>query len=178
MAHQQLFKSHGSGRFKREDFKSLGENVIFEEGVLVFHPETITIGNNVYIGHHTILKGYYQNKMHIGDNTWIGQNCFFHSAGGLNIGNSVGIGPMTKILTSEHEMGDLSLPILEHPLSFAPVTLEDGSDIGIGSIILPGVYVGKGAVIGAGSVVTKDVPSFCIVVGTPAKILRKREDKL
>ncbi len=150
--------------------------MIFEEGVLVFHPETIEIGSNVYIGHNTILKGYHHNKMQIGDNTWIGQCCFFHSAGGLKIGRSVGIGPMTKILTSTHEAGNVAIPILEHPLVFDRVVLEEGSDIGIASIILPGVCVGKGAVIGAGSVVTKNVSPYCVVAGSPAKFLRKRGD--
>lgn len=77
----KLYKSHGNGFFKEDDFKKIGKNVIFEDNVLVFHPENIEIGNNVYIGHNTILKGYYRNAMIIGDDTWIGQFCFFHSAG-------------------------------------------------------------------------------------------------
>lgn len=79
-------KSHGSGEFKPEDFRKLGKGVIFEKGVLVFHPENIEIGDNVYIGHYTILKGYYKNLMIIDNHTWIGQQCFLHSAGGLSIG--------------------------------------------------------------------------------------------
>jgi len=74
-------------------FCRLGRNVVFERGVLVFHPENIEIGENVYIGHATILKGYYKNKMIVGDHTWIGAQCFLHSAGGLRIGRAVGIGP-------------------------------------------------------------------------------------
>jgi len=98
----RMYGSHGSGKFKREDFKKIGDNVIFEEDVLVFYPENIEIGNNIYIGHNTILKGYYKNKMKIGDHTWIGQGCFFHSAGGIKIGKAVGIGPKVKILTYVH----------------------------------------------------------------------------
>ena len=56
------YRSHGTGEFSKADFKSLGEKVIIEAGVLIFHPENITIGNNVYIGHNTILKGYFKNK--------------------------------------------------------------------------------------------------------------------
>ena len=60
---------------------------------------------------------------------------------------------------------------IQSPLDFAPVTLEDGCDIGVGAIILPGVRVGKGAQVGAGAVVTKDVAAGATVVGAPARAL-------
>lgn len=170
----KLYNSHGSGFFAKEDFNKLGQNVIFENNVLVFHPENIEIGNNVYVGHNTILKGYYKSKMLIGDDTWIGQACFFHSAGGISIGRAVGIGPGVKILTSEHKANDLSKPILFSDLDLAPVVIKDGTDIGIGSIILPGVEIGEGVIVGAGSVVTKDVEDYTVVAGSPAKLLRLR----
>jgi acetyltransferase-like isoleucine patch superfamily enzyme len=170
----RVHKSHGTGRFRREDFKSLGTPVVFEEGVLVFHPENINIGNNVYIGHNTILKAYYKNAMIIGDHTWIGPGGFFHSAGGLRIGKAVGIGPMVKILTSAHAENDLNAPILFHPILFKEVVIEDGADIGIGAIVLPGVTIGEGAIVGAGSVVTKNVPAYAVVAGVPARVLRSR----
>ena len=157
-----------------EELKSCGTNVIFEEGVLVFHPENLSLGNNVYIGHNTILKGYYQNEMSIGDHTWIGQGCFFHSAGRVTIGRAVGIGPMVKILTSVHTAEDLDKPVMFTPLEFRQVLVHDGADIGVGAIILPGVTIGEGAIVGAGSVVTKDVPALAIVAGCPAKLLRMR----
>ncbi len=170
----KLNKSHGTGEFKIEDFAKIGENVVIENGVLVFHPENIEIGNNVYIGHYTILKGYYKNKMIIGDNCWIGQQCFFHSAGGLYIGKAVGIGPKVTILTSQHRGDDVGLPVYLTEIDFAPVEIGDGVDIGAGAIILPGVRIGEGAIIGAGAVVTKDVPPYEIWAGIPAKPLRKR----
>ena len=169
------FNSHGDGSFNSDDFRGIGNNVIFEKNVLVFHPENIIIGDNVYIGHNTLLKAYHINELHIGQDTWIGQGCFIHGAGGLKIGRAVGIGPMVKILTSTHDDHDLSKPILFHELKFKQVVIGDGSDLGIGSIILPGVIVGEGAIIGAGAVVTRDVPSYTIVAGIPAKVIRKRK---
>jgi acetyltransferase-like isoleucine patch superfamily enzyme len=169
-------KSHGDGNFENHDLKNIGTNVIFEKGVLIFHPENIEIGNNVYVGHNTILKGYYKNIMKIGDHTWIGQGCFFHSAGGLTIGNAVGIGPMVKILTAQHKYSDdLNIPVMSKDLNFKQVVLEDGCNIGIGSIILPGVIVGEGAIVGAGSVVTKNVEPYTVAVGVPARFLKHRE---
>ncbi|MDD1756581.1 MAG: acyltransferase [Methanomassiliicoccales archaeon] len=168
------YHSHGTGSYKISDFRSIGRNVVIEEGALVFNPQTIILGDNVYVGHYTILKGYHKNEMRIGDNTWIGQLCFLHSAGGIRIGKSVGVGPGVKILTSVHGEGALSGPVIDNQLEFGEVVIDDGCDIGMGAIILPGVHVGKGAIIGAGSVVTKDVEGFTVVAGNPAKLLRKR----
>ena len=167
-------RSHGDGAFRPEQFRRLGEGVVFEEGVLVFHPESIEIGDGVYVGHRTMLKGYHQGLMTIGDGTWVGQDCFLHSAGGLTIGRAVGIGPKVTVLTSEHEAADVRLPVLHTPVEFAPVTIGDGSDIGAGAILLPGVTVGRGAIVGAGAVVTRDVEPFTIVAGVPARLLRRR----
>ena len=170
-------KSQGDGSFNLKQFKSLGKNVVFEKGVLIFHPENIVIGNNTYIGHNTLLKAYYKNEMIIGDDTWIGPSCFFHSAGGIKIGKRIGIGPMVKILTSYHSEEPIDQPVLNNEIRYKPVIIEDGSDIGIGTIILPGITIGKGAIIGAGSVVTKNVPAFSVYVGNPAKLLRERGKK-
>jgi acetyltransferase-like isoleucine patch superfamily enzyme len=145
-----------------------------EPGVLVFHPERIELGDDVYVGHDTILKGYHKNRMVIGKGTWIGQQCFLHSAGGLVIGAHVGIGPGVKILTSAHELGDTRVPILHQPLRFAPVEIGEGSDLGVGAIILPGVRVGRGVQVGAGAVVAEGVPDYAVVAGVPARLLRRR----
>ncbi len=167
-------RSHGSGEFAPESFARLGSNVIFEPGVLVFHPETIEIGDNVYVGHNVMLKGYYDSRFTIGDDTWIGQGCFLHSAGGIRIGRAVGIGPMVKILTSTHRDDDRDRPVLFGDLTFAPVVVNDGCDLGIGTILLPGVTIGEGAIVGAGSVVTREIPPYEVWAGTPARRLRRR----
>jgi acetyltransferase-like isoleucine patch superfamily enzyme len=168
-------KSHGTGLFEKKDLARCGAGVVFENEVLVFHPETVEIGDDVYVGHRTILKGYYKGRMKIGRGTWIGQNCFFHSAGVIEIGEDVGIGPGVQILTSAHRLDELDKPILCSTIDFSPVKVMDGSDIGVGSIILPGVTIGRGAQVGAGSVVTADVPDYAVVAGSPARVLRSRK---
>ena len=167
-------RSHGTGAFTRDALGACGEGVVIEEGVLVFHPEHVFLGANVYVGHQTVLKGYHQNELRIGDGTWIGQQCFFHSAGGIDIGKNVGIGPAVKVLTSVHAEAGRSVPILHAPLSFAPVAIEDDADVGVGAIVLPGVRIGRGAQVGAGAVVTRDVPAYAVVAGNPARVLRER----
>jgi len=167
-------QSHGDGVVDTGRLKRFGTEVVIEAGVRIFHPETISIGDRVYIGHEAILKGYHRGYMEIGDDTWIGQRCFFHSAGGIRIGCEVGIGPEVKILTSAHNFGPDRQPVIRYALAFAPIEVEDGVDLGVGSILLPGVRVGEGAVIGAGSVVTHDVPAYEVWAGAPARLLRKR----
>ena len=169
-----MAKSHGTGEFSPSDLARLGTGVVFEAGVLVFHAENIEIGNDVYVGHQTILKAYHINKMVIGDGTWIGQQCFFHSAGGLTIGKNVGIGPGVRIVTSAHRLDQADRPILKSAVEFAPVVIDDDADIGVGAIILPGVRIGRGVQVGAGAVVTRDVAERVIVAGVPARTIGTR----
>lgn len=168
------YRSRGSGEFRPEDLRAIGSNVVIEPGVLVFHPDHVELGSNVYIGHRTILEAYHQNLMVIGDGTWVGSGCFFHSAGGITIGQAVGIGPGVKILTSEHEPTNTGRPVILSPLRFAPVVIEDGADIGVGAILMPGVTIGVGAIVGAGAVVTRDVLPGVIAMGVPARAQRVR----
>lgn len=169
-------RSHGTGRFDPSMLRACGANCVFEEGALIFHPENVSLGHNVYVGHQAILKGYYKNEMVIGDHTWIGQQCFLHSAGGITVGARVGIGPGVKVLTSTHREAGREVPVLFAPVQFAPVFIDDDSDIGINAVILPGVRVGRGAVVGAGAVVTDDVPPYAVVAGVPARVLRFRPE--
>jgi acetyltransferase-like isoleucine patch superfamily enzyme len=168
-------QTHGSGAFSPSELARLGRGVVIEAGVLVFHPENIEIDDDVYVGHHAILKAYHRNRMSIGAGAWIGQQAFLHSAGGITIGRRVGIGPGAKLLTSTHELPrDAATPIMDGPLVFSPIVLEDGCDVGVGAIILPGVTVGRGAQIGAGAVVTRDVPAGAIAAGVPARLIGNR----
>lgn len=168
------FSTHGDGSFEMADFKAIGENVILEKGVLVFHPETIEIGDNVYVGHGTMLKGYPGGSITISSNTWIGQQCFFHGAGGLTIGSGIGIGPGVRIITSDHEEDGTGGPVLAMPLVFRPVVLENHCHIGMSATILPGVTVGKLARVAAGAVVTTNVPDGATVAGVPAKTISQK----
>ncbi len=170
------FQSHGDGRFSREQLAACGPHVVFEGGVRIWHPDRVHLGDNVYVGHDAMLKGYYRGTLRIGDDTWVGQGVFIHAAGDVTIGRAVGVGPFCKFLTSFHGEAGRDVPILAAPIEFRAIVVEDDCDIGVGSVILPGVTIGRGAQIGAGSVVTKDVPAYAIVAGNPAKLLRFRGD--
>lgn len=174
-SNKKQFSSHGTGSFDLKDFKKIGDNIVFELNVLVFHPENISLGSNIYIGHNSILKGYCENEMIINNDTWIGQGCFFHSAGGITIGQAVGIGPYVKILTSFHKETDINIPVMHNRLDFQPVTIKNGADIGVGTIVLPGTTIGEGAIIGAGSIITKNIPDYAVAFGSPAVVSHIRK---
>jgi len=167
-------RSHGTGLVERGLLRRCPDSVVFEPGALVFHPENISLDEDVYVGHYAILKGYHQNQLIIGAGSWIGQSAFLHSAGGITVGKRVGIAPHVCILTSTHAEAGRPLPIMDGTLQFAPVVIGDHADLGIGSIILPGITVGVGAQVGAGAVVTRDVPDYAVVAGNPARVLRMR----
>lgn len=170
-----MAKSHGTGAFTPDQLAACGDGVVFEAGALVFHPENVEIGDDVYVGHYAILKGYYKNKLVVGSRSWIGQHCFIHAAGGVRIGQRVGLGPGARILSSTHELpADPHAPIMDGALRLAAVVLEDGCDIGVNAVILPGVTIGRGAQVGAGAVVAGDVAPGAVVAGVPARTLRTR----
>ncbi len=167
------YKSHGNGNFKIKDFKIKGKNLIIEKNVLIFHPEKIYFGSNIYIGHNTILKSYYKGLISIDDNSWIGQNCFMHGAGNIIIGKNVGIAPSVNIISSYHDLKNSTKSIIDNNLIFKEVKIGNGSDIGIGVTILPGAKIGKGCMIGANSLVNKNVPDNYLAAGNPLKLIKK-----
>lgn len=98
---------------------------------------------------------------------------FVKSRGKLHLGNRVSIGPGCIFVLSSH--ANASRVRIPMKSASNEITIHDDAWIGAGSIILPGVTIGECSVVGAGSVVTKDVPSYTVVVGNPAKVLRKIE---
>lgn len=167
--------SHGSGRFESSELGAIGTGVVIEEGVLVFNPGYVRLGADVYVGHRTMLKGDTRGQLVLEDGVWVGQDCYFHSAGSIRVGARTGIGPRVMVLTSVHEETPWPAPIIEAPLRFAAVEIGAGCDIGMGAMLLPGTRIGSGVQVGAGAVVAGDVPDGAVVAGVPARVLRFRD---
>lgn len=121
-----------------------------------------------------IEKGAYfgRGELHLGNNSGIGVNC--RVGNGTYIGDNVMMGPEVVILTSNHSHSRIDIPMVEQGFDHKPVYIGNDVWIGTRAIILPGVKIGNGVIIGAGAVVTKDVPDFAIVGGVPAKVVKMR----
>ena len=109
-------------------------------------------------------------NVRVGDNVNIQMNCFLDGRGGLEIGNNVDLTPGVRILTEQHDIDSPGYDTVKKP-----VIIHDHVVIGSWALILPGVELGEGAVVGAGSVVTRSVPPYTLVAGNPA--VKKRDRK-
>lgn len=113
----------------------------------------------------------YGKPVSIGRRCFIQQCCTFFGRGGITIGDDVFIGPKVNLITINHDPN----PENRSATYGHPIVIEDKAWIGINATILPGVRIGYGAIVGAGSVVTRDVPPMTIVAGNPARIIKKIE---
>jgi acetyltransferase-like isoleucine patch superfamily enzyme len=113
-------------------------------------------------------------KLVIGSGTYINRYTIFDAHQQLHVGRRVIVGPHCYITDADHGT-DPASSVQGLPMRFAPVIIEDEAWIGAHVTVLPGVRVGKGSVVGAGSVVTRDVAPMAIVAGVPARLLRYRD---
>ena len=113
-------------------------------------------------------------RLIVGANSYIGRNTYLGVYQPLAVGKDVLIGAYSYIITGNHRYELRSIPVELQGFSGAPVVVQDGAWLGTHVVILPGVTIGEGAIIGAGSVVTKDVPPFEIWGGIPAKFIKTR----
>lgn len=154
--------------------KRVGDGLNVNPGAGFKHIETFEIGSGVFIGAQSYVQGRFDGRCVIGDRVWIGPQAYF-DARDLILEDSVGWGPGARVLGSAHTGVPVEVPIIETDLVIKPVRICAWADIGTNAVILPGVTVGKGAIVGAGAVVTEDVAPFAIVAGVPARFLRWRE---
>lgn len=132
------------------------------------------VGKNVYISVGYDIDGY--EKLELGNDIWIGRNCKISASGGLIIKDGTIISHNVEIWTRNHRYEAEDLRSIPYDAEFInkPVIISENVWIGSRVIIVPGIKIGEGAVIGAGSVVTKDVPECAVVGGNPAKVLKYR----
>jgi acetyltransferase-like isoleucine patch superfamily enzyme len=154
--------------------KRFGNGVQIGRGAIAKHPETFEIGDGVVIGEQAFIQGRFDGRCVIGDHVWLGPQSYL-DARDLVLEEYVGWGPGAKVLGSEHTGHPSDVPLIQTDLRIAPVRVCAWADIGINAVLLPGVTVGKGAIVGAGAVVTRNVPAFAIVAGVPARFVRWRD---
>ena len=125
-------------------YNQIGENSIIYNQLTVVCPQSVKIGKNVKVMNGVLMM----------------------SAGGITIEDNVIISPNVQLISNNHD------PYDRYVITCKPILIKQGALIGAGATILPGVTIGKYAIIGANSVVSKDIPDFGVAIGTPAKVIK------
>ena len=133
---------------------------------IISYNQNSTFQNNIYIGD--------GKNVQIGNFCQVNEHTFIQ---GAIIGNHVMIAPHVSLLANTHHYEDTETPmILQGETKGLLVRIQDDVWLGRNVIVMPGVTIGKGSIVAAGAVVTKDVPEYVIVGGVPAKVLKKRKE--
>jgi acetyltransferase-like isoleucine patch superfamily enzyme len=167
----------------------------------ILFPRRLSVGRNCFLGGDSDINALAANGMRLGDDvrirehawiqatsslgapgvglvigsgTYIGPRCVLGAGGGITIGARVTFGAGVHLLAENHEFRDGSRPIQDQGVTRAGIRVDDDVWVGNQVIVLDGVHIGHGAVIGAGAVVTKDIPPMAIAVGNPARVTGHR----
>ena len=161
---------------------SVGKNFVVERGAEIncISTKGIQFGDKVTIGSYAIIRpsnvygGPVGIGLKIGNHSNIGPYSYIGCSGYIEIGNNVMMAPRVSLFAENHNFESTNSPMKDQGVTTAPIIIEDDCWIAANSIILAGVRIGKGSVIAAGSVVTKDVKPYSVMVGNPAKKLKSR----
>ena len=160
-------------------FYSFGKNSYIHLNCVLDNPQLVSIGSCCYIKSNCWLNcSSSLNKQNhlsllIGNNVYIGRDCQINAWSRIIIEDNVMIADRVLITDADHTYSDTHVPIKNQPIySKGEILISEGCWIGVNSVIMPNVRIGKNAVVGANSVVTRDVPDFTVVAGAPAKIIK------
>jgi acetyltransferase-like isoleucine patch superfamily enzyme len=178
-------------------FERLGKSVRIHPNVQIFGTRLIRIGSNSQLlqGVYIKTKGHLNSvklgesvtldrfvaidtdggDVEIGNSTYIGPQVRLDGPGFIKIGRDCMIASYSTLVAGNHIFSDRTRPIREQGMTYKGITVEDDCWLGSEVRVLDGVTIGQGSVIGDGSVVTKDIPSYSIAVGVPAKVIGHRE---
>ena len=189
------------GLLWRRRLRACGGRLFVGRRAVIRFPRYVSVGRNVYIGDDTWISGlsvegiriadHVRIREHvwiqatstldnpgvglrIGEGTYIGPRTMLGAGGGITIGRQVTVGAAVHVLAENHEFGGADVPINAQGVTRRGIVIEDDVWIGNAAIVLDGVRIGRGAVIGAGAVVTRDVAAESVAVGNPARVIRRR----
>lgn len=153
---------------------TLGKDCRINWSVSFCGTKPITIGRQCDLRNYAVLSPGH-GFISIGNNSAIGAFNYFDGNGGIKVGDDVRFGPHCAVYSANHTFEDVDHCIASQPLDYAKVIIENDVWVGSHSVILAGVSIGRGAVISAGSIVTKDVEAYCVVAGVPSKVIKRRK---
>ena len=164
-------------------FYKIGWSVAFSKGVEIKNSKYIQIGKRVYIGKNALIQvelihhlqfGYHKPKLKIGNYVSVGVGSVISAVSDIELEDDVIIAPYCYIADNSHSFDRVDVSIRYQGLDkVKPVKIKKGAWLGWSVAVYPGVTIGKNSVIGANSVVTKDIPDYCVAVGAPAKVIKK-----
>ena len=178
---------------------SVGKGVVFGQGITLRHPHKIRIGDNTVIDDHAVLdaKGEDNQGILIGQNVYIGRNTILScKEGSIVLGDYCNLSANCSLLSEteihlgkycflagrcylvaggNHSFEDVTIPIMfQHSFSKGGIKIAEDVWLAAGAIVLDGISIGRGSVVGAGSVVTRSLPELSVAVGAPARVQKTR----
>lgn len=157
----------------------LGANVMIDDLCVLDakgQGSEIVLGNQILVGRNTILSCT-DGTIRMGDFISMGPSCYLVSKSHIEIGSNVSFGPGTQMLAGGHAFEDPDTPVIHQTRVHKGITVGDNVWFGANVTILDGVAIGQDAIVGAGSVVSKDVPEYAVVLGNPARVIQKRKQE-
>ena len=166
-------------------FGHYGRNVYIHPGSRIVRPQFISIGDNVRIGRSTNIFTHPERRdskeiiLRIEDDVHIGNYNIIGVRKSVILEENVMLGPWVMIMDHTHHYEDVEIPIKSQPMTDgAPVHLEKGCWVGAYVFISPNVTIGRQAVIGAHSIVNRDIPPYSVAVGSPARVIKRYDFNL
>ena len=166
----------------RHKFAAIGKKSYFLNPIFLSGTKYIHMGEDVGFWDHARIEAIDSWKdqtftpcLRIGNHVNIGQDCHMTLAEKIIIEDGVVCSARVMITDIHHVTSDLTVPVLEQDIITKPVHICEGAFVGLGAMIMPGVTVGRHAIVGAGAIVTKDVPDYATVVGAPARIVKQMQ---
>lgn len=160
-------------------FRRLGRRVKFNGWLRVEKPcADIQLGDDVMMGLGCYLLATPTGRIRIGRNVGVNDYCFITSHYGIEIGDNVLIAENVSIRDYDHEFADPAVLIKNQGLRGGPISIGEDTWLAKGVIVTGNVRIGRGCVIGANSVVTRDIPDFSVAVGAPARVVKRREARI
>ncbi len=166
------------GGYYRIRFKKSGRRLIIGKHCRINNPNNIVLGNNVIIDNNVELLVESQDKksdarLILGDYVHLSKYNCIGCCNKIILENHVRLAPYVHITDRNHSFDNITIPIWKQPTITKEVFIGSETWIGFGAQIMPGVHIGRHCVIAAGSVVTKNIPDYCVAAGVPAKIVKQ-----
>ena len=160
-------------------FGSYGKNVYIERGVMINRPRYVHLGDHVRIKRNTSINLHPKDKkskegiLLVGNDVIISEGCIISACNRIVIEDHVGISPYVMIIDNSRKPGDIIRPSKEQKVEVGYVHIGADTWVAYNAVILMNVTIGKHCIIGALSVVNRDIPPYSVAVGSPAKVVKR-----